>query len=117
MCSICNKGYHSSSNLKKHEETKHFYVETNDENEIEHPKKTQQNFKNKQLGIECKMCNKFFKRQGYGTHMRIHIKEKKQFLCDICKKSFQKNSHLERHRRIHTGELFVNMRIITVTNF
>lgn len=55
--------------------------------------------------MQCKICNKFFKSQGFGTHMRVHLIKKEAFCCDICKKNFQKNSHLQRHKRIHTGEV------------
>ncbi|KAJ8985071.1 hypothetical protein NQ317_019755 [Molorchus minor] len=102
ICSICNKGYRSSTGLKKHKEVKHFEV-TNFKrvNEIDHNEEIIENAKDKR---ECKICRKVLHKHGFGTHMRIHRVEKKKFICTFCNKNFQKNSHLERHIRIHTGE-------------
>nr|XP_023026544.1 zinc finger protein 70-like isoform X1 [Leptinotarsa decemlineata] len=104
VCSICNKGYRSSTSLKKHKQVKHYEIDDNVESSgvTSHGKdeaKTRESSKQ-----ECKICHKVLDKYGFGTHMRIHTIEKKQFICEFCNKQFQKNSHLERHIRIHTGE-------------
>ncbi|CAH1261277.1 unnamed protein product [Diabrotica balteata] len=90
-CSICNKGYRSSTSLNKHKRVKHFIEQDSDS--LSNSSKTQ-----------CPFCSKFFGKFGFGAHLRTHINEKKIIKCALCYKVFQKNSHLERHIRIHTGE-------------
>lgn len=103
VCSICNKGYRSSTSLKKHKEVKHYEIEDiKQEDETgEDRNGASPNDSDKR---ECKICNKTLHKHGFGTHMRIHTVEKKKFVCTFCNKNFQKNSHLERHIRIHTGK-------------
>lgn len=99
VCNVCNKGYCSSSSLKKHKETKHFDLDYSNEI-VNQGIKEHVNL----VEIECKICNRFFRSQGFGKHMKIHLTERKEFLCLVCNKNFQKNSHLERHMRVHTGK-------------
>lgn len=89
--------------MRKHTETKHFHIENGVASDEESSELCSTKSK-PTLDMECKICNKFFKSRGYGTHMKMHMVEKKKFICNICNKSFQKNSHLERHVRIHTGK-------------
>ncbi|XP_039598895.1 zinc finger protein 761-like [Polypterus senegalus] len=55
-------------------------------------------------GKKCLECGKHFTRQSaLNEHMNIHTGEK-TYCCSECGKSFQKRSNLQIHRRIHTGE-------------
>ncbi|KAG5861377.1 hypothetical protein JTB14_031059, partial [Gonioctena quinquepunctata] len=100
VCPICNKGYRSSTSLKKHREVKHFEIDAS----LNHGTQEKMEKVNESSKQECKICHKILNKYGFGTHMRIHTVGKKEFKCTFCDKLFQKNSHLERHVRIHTGE-------------
>uniref|UniRef100_A0A6P7FIZ3 Zinc finger protein OZF-like isoform X2 n=1 Tax=Diabrotica virgifera virgifera TaxID=50390 RepID=A0A6P7FIZ3_DIAVI len=95
VCSICNKRYHSARSLQKHKNIKHFIQENN---------KLDNDILNNSNKTHCPYCNKYFGSFGFGRHIKTHVNEKKVFECPLCYKVFQKNSHLERHLRIHTGE-------------
>uniref|UniRef100_A0A8C3U368 C2H2-type domain-containing protein n=1 Tax=Catharus ustulatus TaxID=91951 RepID=A0A8C3U368_CATUS len=52
----------------------------------------------------CPVCRKRFQRSSHLLiHERIHTEER-PFRCPDCGKGFKQNAHLTKHRRIHTGE-------------
>ncbi|XP_065583779.1 zinc finger protein 664-like, partial [Artemia franciscana] len=52
----------------------------------------------------CDVCNKSFSQSNnLITHQRVHTDEK-LFKCDICEKTFSQSSSLIYHKRLHTGE-------------
>ncbi|XP_033990996.1 zinc finger protein 2 homolog [Trematomus bernacchii] len=80
-CSLCNKAFARSGNLKEH-----IRNHTGDK------------------PFSCSICNKAFTQSGnVKKHMRIHTGEK-PFSCSVCKKYFAQRADLKRHVRIHTGE-------------
>nr|CAI5855698.1 unnamed protein product [Callosobruchus analis] len=107
-CKVCNKGFTSSSCRKKHENVHHFIV-NDDDSETDTQNTTPKDDTSEVVDpdadkVECEICKRKINKHGYGIHRKTHLKEKKQYICTYCNKEFQKNSHLQRHVRIHTGE-------------
>ncbi|NWV98310.1 ZN629 protein, partial [Machaerirhynchus nigripectus] len=50
---------------------------------------------------KCPDCGNFPGSSGLVKHQKLHLEEK-PYKCGDCGKGFNWNSHLERHRRIHT---------------
>ncbi|CAH1969796.1 unnamed protein product [Acanthoscelides obtectus] len=100
-CRVCNRGFRSSSNRKKHEDVHHFIMKDVDTDTESHD--IGNNADSDIDKVECDICKKKINKHGFGVHRKSHLNEKKQFICTYCNKEFQKNSHLERHLRIHTG--------------
>ncbi|XP_050436519.1 zinc finger protein 91-like [Adelges cooleyi] len=56
--------------------------------------------------INCDLCCKIFtSNQSFKKHCDIvHNKGTKDFLCDLCPKTFYEKQHLQIHMTVHTGE-------------
>ena len=55
---------------------------------------------------QCYKCQMSFKdKHLLNIHIQLHWREK-PFKCDLCEKSFFQKSHLEEHKRGHTGEFY-----------
>nr|CAH7764781.1 unnamed protein product [Callosobruchus chinensis] len=107
-CKVCNKGFKSSTSCKKHENVHHFIV-NDEESETDTQNKIAKNGIDDDVDpnadkVECEICKSKIHKHGYGGHRKSHLTEKKQYICTYCNKEFQKNSRLQRHLRIHTGD-------------
>ncbi|XP_064628204.1 zinc finger protein 135-like isoform X1 [Lineus longissimus] len=81
LCSICGKGYQSSSSLSKHIALHPF---------VEKPKNT-----------ICPVCKKRFKSWCFlRDHLRVHSGER-PFVCETCGKGFMSMDVLKKHRATH----------------
>ncbi|CAB3387520.1 Hypothetical predicted protein [Cloeon dipterum] len=111
MCELCGKHLKSSKSLASHREI-HFARRYNCElcKRAFHFKDTLRKHMNSHLGLrdyQCEYCAKAFKLHStLQAHINVvHLGSvKTAFECIVCKKSFHKKDHYDRHTRTHTGE-------------
>lgn len=88
----------------------------------------------KEFATTCPVCGKFFNDKGYlSSHMKIHkyvqnlrikiyyslpsiiifyiFRNRKEYKCNMCPKSFNQRVAYNMHVRIHTGEFQFNIRM------
>ncbi|XP_044736701.1 zinc finger protein 595-like [Chrysoperla carnea] len=83
-CDICHKTFTRRTNVLRHKLNIHSEVKPS---------------------WGCDSCNKTFRNRFYLTaHKRAMHSEVKPFTCEICNKAFIMATHLELHKRIHSGE-------------
>ncbi|CAF1370374.1 unnamed protein product [Adineta steineri] len=54
--------------------------------------------------LTCNICDKSFNKQSSLARHKYEHSGVRPFICDICKKAFKHKHHLAEHRRLHTGE-------------
>jgi len=54
--------------------------------------------------LSCDICEKTFNKQSSLARHKYEHSGVRPFICDICKKAFKHKHHLAEHRRLHTGE-------------
>jgi uncharacterized Zn-finger protein len=54
--------------------------------------------------LSCDICEKSFNKQSSLARHKYEHSGVRPFICDICKKAFKHKHHLAEHRRLHTGE-------------
>ncbi|CAF2109983.1 unnamed protein product [Rotaria magnacalcarata] len=54
--------------------------------------------------LSCDICDKSFNKQSSLARHKYEHSGVRPFICDICKKAFKHKHHLAEHRRLHTGE-------------
>ncbi|KAG6459655.1 hypothetical protein O3G_MSEX011491 [Manduca sexta] len=83
LCTLCDKRYKDSSNLKRHINRNHHLQ--------------------RERNFVCEHCGKgFYSRRDIRVHMRTHTGET-PYVCNICSKSFAQTSTLLRHKLRHAG--------------
>ncbi|CAF0979531.1 unnamed protein product, partial [Adineta ricciae] len=54
--------------------------------------------------LSCNICDKSFNKQSSLARHKYEHSGVRPFICDICTKAFKHKHHLAEHRRLHTGE-------------
>ncbi|CAF4600872.1 unnamed protein product, partial [Rotaria magnacalcarata] len=52
--------------------------------------------------LSCDICDKSFNKQSSLARHKYEHSGVRPFICDICKKAFKHKHHLAEHRRLHT---------------
>lgn len=131
VCVKCNKVFRRRDNLDRHNES--YHPALTDEKEANHILQTAEIRINGEIAYHCQTCNRNISNPNrFISHYRGHYSESKftcdlcgkqaktqhqlnthiknihlnirNYICDICNKSFYTKQACEEHRRIHTGE-------------
>ncbi|KAJ8706495.1 hypothetical protein PYW07_012573 [Mythimna separata] len=98
-CKICEKGYSSEKKLLKHQENKHMIVckpqkrVSFSDHIIIHELKEYH---------KCRKCPKIFEAyQLLRSHMKLHHKKRKCYICNYCDKNFVDRTFFKVHIKLH----------------
>jgi uncharacterized Zn-finger protein len=113
---VCESSSSSQHHHNHHHHQQQLYNQGQEEGENGfHVEKIEEHYldeKDKQKDLTCKICGKLFQRQEHLIrHFRVHSGEK-PFACDFpgCTKRFSRKDNLSQHQKCHTSNGYIARR-------
>lgn len=111
LCNVCGLWISSTYNFNAHYRTVHMGEELFPCTQCDlrfRSKQTLKSHLNRHNGIKpfiCELCNRsFFNKSELNTHVRSMHENKRQHICSVCEKGFNRNCDLVRHMFMHRQE-------------